>query len=140
MQTIAAKLSRLSPAAKALTLQQRRHLIHGCGGSPRRANKALRHGFAELLADAYAAALEAGAAHVKAVQQCDALWLDLVPRQADAEPADESGADEADDEASEPAAATAKPRAPRFMGKRPSLMPTAAETAAILASVSQPAA
>lgn len=104
MQTIATKLSRVAPIA-GFTKQQTRHLIHGCGGSPRRANKAARLGLHEVLSSAYAAAINDGLSHTQAVQRCDALWLELVPA-ADTKPADTEPAATVD---AEPAVAKPTP-------------------------------
>lgn len=99
MQEIATKLARIATVAKAagLTADQQRHLIHGTGGSPRRAKRAIRLGIHEQLIAAYAAALADEGSHVLATAACNKLWAELVP----SAPVD----DEAEDDgAAEPAA------------------------------------
>lgn len=108
MQTIAIKLSavRSIAAAAGRADNELRSLIHGCGGSPRRAKRMLRSSpeVAKMLAEAYAAALLEGTHHVHAVKACNAMYLTLVPAtKADAEPSDDGEGDP--DEHSEEAAA-----------------------------------
>ncbi|MBI5270678.1 MAG: hypothetical protein HY856_13485 [Burkholderiales bacterium] len=95
MQEITAKVARVRPAARGMNEQDIRHLIHGTGGSPRRAKRAIKLGIAPMLADAYKAALDDGLAHVQAVARCNELWADLVPANEPAEPADAEPSDEA---------------------------------------------
>ncbi len=106
MQDIATKLIRIAAAAKAagLTSDQARHLIHGTGGSPRRAKLAIRWGLHDQLIDAYTATLSDAGSHPTAVAACNRLWAELVP-----------SADEAGDAAAEVAAAQviAAARAPK---------------------------
>lgn len=108
MQTIDAKLSRIAAVIKAagLTADQARHLIHGTGGSPRRARRAIRLGIHMQLIDAYAAALAEGGSHTQAVIRCNALYLELVPSAPAAGPNDETDGD--DGAAEEAAAAVTK--------------------------------
>lgn len=129
MQDIATKLSRVAAVAKAagLTTDQTRHLIHGTGGSPRRAKRAIRLGIHEQLIDAYTAALAETGAHNTAVIACNKLWADLVP----STPAD---ADEADEEAGEPAAAA--PAAPAAKRSRKPVAQAIAEQAVAVAATS----
>jgi hypothetical protein len=104
MQTLTQKLSRITTKPAGWTQQDLRHLIHGCGGSPRRANKAIRLDFAETLRDAYKAALGDGSAHATATQQCDDLWATLTAtpdteatEETDPHAAEDAAADEAID-------------------------------------------
>lgn len=92
MQTIEAKLAKIAAAltAAGLTRDQGRHLIHGTGGSPRRAKRAIRMGIAPMLIEAYDAALNETGAHAKAVIACNAMWNDLVPRAAGTESDDDT--------------------------------------------------
>src|SRR5690242_16068550 len=73
MQDIATKIARVRPVAKAagLTADQMRHLIHGTGGSPRRAKRAIKAGIAEQLIETYQAALEDEGSHAGAVIKCN---------------------------------------------------------------------
>lgn len=98
MQTIETKLAKIAAVAKAagLTADQQRHLIHGTGGSPRRAKRAIRLGIHEQLIDAYNAALADNGSHAQATNACNQLWAQLVPSTPD-------------DETKAPAAAAAKP-------------------------------
>lgn len=93
MQEITTKLAKITHLTRPLGLtdDQARHLIHGTGGSPRRAKKAIALGIHEQLIDAYTAALEETGAHAKAVIACNAMWAELVPaaEPADAEPESE---------------------------------------------------
>lgn len=104
MQTIETKLARIAAVAKAagLTTDQQRHLIHGTGGSPRRAKRAIRLGIHEQLIAAYTAALATEGSHAIATNACNKLWAELVP----STPADEN--DDADEAAEAPAAQPAK--------------------------------
>lgn len=85
MQTIESKLSRVLPIATAagLSADQARHLIHGTGGSPRRAKRAIRLGIHGQLIEAYEAALEETGAHASALSACNGLWADLVPTESE---------------------------------------------------------
>ena len=87
MQEITTKLAKITAITRSigLTDDQARHLIHGTGGSPRRAKKAIRLGIHQQLIDAYSAALEETGAHATAVIACNAMWAELVPA---AEPAE----------------------------------------------------
>ena len=140
MQDITTKLSRVTAVAKAagLTNDQTRHLIHGTGGSPRRAKRAIRLGIHDQLIAAYTAALSETGAHATAVIACNRLWAELVPSAPAAdEPADTDGADadEAGDEADAAvakAAAKPAPRRIRRAGVVPSMMPSEADLKALL--------
>lgn len=72
MQTIAHKLTVVSksPAAAGWSENELRALIHGTGGSPRRAKRLLKADpeQAKTLADAFAADIAAGTAFVNAVK------------------------------------------------------------------------
>lgn len=95
MQTITEKLARVH-VIDGYTKADYRHLIHGCGGSPRRANKAAKHGLADMLRDCYVMALAEGDAHATATRKCNDLWLSLVPKADDAEGAEAQAALDAD--------------------------------------------
>lgn len=133
MQDIATKVARVSAVAKAagLTVDATRHLIHGVGGSPRRAKRAIRYGVHQQFIDTYTGALHDGDAHVQAVAKCSTLWLATFPSTG-AEPSED------DDDASDAAetaiakAATPAPRRTRRMGAMPSMMPSAADLKALL--------
>jgi len=101
MQDIATKIARVRPVAVAagLSVDQMRHLIHGTGGSPRRAKRAIKAGFAEVLADAYEAALQDEGSHAKAVAKCNAMWTDLMPGRPTDDEDSEGGATDADPQA-----------------------------------------
>lgn len=131
MQTIESKLAKITSLSRSLGLtdEQARHLIHGTGGSPRRAKRALRLGIHQQLIDAYTASLEETGAHATAVIACNKLWAELVP-------ATEPGGD--DDVAGEtmpvapvaPAAvakpkSTAMPKAKRGTAAKPATNPAA---------------
>lgn len=78
MQTITAKLARVISAAPAgWTKDDCRHLIHGTGGSPRRARRLLKTNpmLAATLRDAYIAAIDNGKAHTQAVLACSEMYL-----------------------------------------------------------------
>ena len=139
MQDIATKLSRVATAIKAagLTHDQARHLIHGTGGSPRRAKRAIRLGIHDQLIAAYSAALLDGGSHATATAACNKLWAELVPSAPAADPDDTDtpdGDDAGDDADDAVAAAAAKPAPKRIrrMGVVPSVMPSAADLKALL--------
>lgn len=141
MQDITTKLARIAAVTKAagLSADQARHLIHGTGGSPRRAKRAILLGIHTALIDAYGAVLAESGAHATAVVACNKLWADLVP----------SPAADADDEAQDAAAAHitligdeghAEAQAQaiqaikrvRRQGVMPSMMPSPADLKALL--------
>lgn len=107
MQTIATKLAAVksSPAAAGWSDNELRSLIHGCGGSPRRAKRMLRNSpdVAKMLAEGYAAAIAEGTHHIHAVKACNSMFLALMGATGTAPAADET--DETDEEADEPAPA-----------------------------------
>jgi hypothetical protein len=80
MQTIADKSLAIRAVAHAAGIKGDaiRHLIHGCGGSPRRAKRAIKAGVAELLAETYKAALDSGLSHTQAVIRCNEVAAPLL--------------------------------------------------------------
>lgn len=118
MQTIATKLTavRSIPAAQGWSDNELRSLIHGTGGSPRRAKRLLRAdpALAKLLAEQYAAAIESGTHHIHAVKACAEQFAEMFGRPApsdddtdgDDTEAGEAGEGDADEQpAAEPVAA-----------------------------------
>lgn len=91
MQTIATKLAAVKSiaAAEGWADNELRALIHGCGGSPRRAKRILRadQAVAKVLSESYANAIAEGMHHVHAVAACNQQFAEMFPRAA--EPSDE---------------------------------------------------
>lgn len=98
--SIATKLSRISSALKAAgwTEKQGRHLIHGTGGSPRRARRLLKDNIelAVALRDAYAKGIADGVPHSKLMPLCNELYRREMARIA---PADDADSDDAGSDA-----------------------------------------
>lgn len=70
MKTIATKIAALRPFAAGIADDALRHIIHGVGGSPRRAKRLLRSdpNSALGLGEDYVADITAGVPHVTAVR------------------------------------------------------------------------
>lgn len=140
MQTIESKLARIAAviAAAGLTSDQGRHLIHGCGGSPRRARRAIRMGVHQQLLDTYGAALLDAGSHVTATHQCNALSIELLGLQR----AGGTGDEETDDEALAaglglPAAPVAAPAPAPVKAKAPAARRGLAHAAAPVATTTK---
>lgn len=136
MQTITTKLAAVKSCAAAAGWadNELRSLIHGVGGSPRRAKRVLKANptLAKSLADAYAAAIKAGTPHITAVKAAAQQFAKLVPS-TEAPEGGEGGDDDAADAA--PAPAKAKPTKPAKVVKANATKPAkkgATELAALL--------
>lgn len=139
MKTIAVKLSAVKSAAAATGWESNdlRALIHGCGGSPKRAIRLLKHspGVARMLAEAYAAALAEGMHHVHAVKACNEMFLSIVPKTATTPEAPEGGEGEAEAEPVELIAEQAElPLAPAKPAKGKAKGKSLADLAALIAT------
>lgn len=98
---IASKLAKVRRAAPAgWTDDQLRHLIHGTGGSPRRAIRLLKADteIAAAFRDQYAAEIDANVHHVTAVRNAAARYLAMFPPAAN-----DDGETEPEEEQPEPA-------------------------------------
>lgn len=137
MKTIDQKLTivRTVAAAAEISADDLRALIHGCGGSPRRAKRVLRQdpALAKLLAEQYRTAIEAGEHHVHAVKACSEQFRAMFGIAAESADAESADADEAD---AEEADATAEAITPVRTRRRTKPV---AEAAAALAALAQPA-
>ena len=147
MKTIAEKLTivRTAKAAAGWTDDALRHLIHGTGGSPRRAKRLLNSdpALATMLAEQYRIAVEEGHAHVSAVKLCAEQYRAVFPSATEApeggEGDDESDVDAEEAEATAQAIAAVEAAAP-VRRRRVKVKPLA-EAAAALAALAdaQPA-
>lgn len=103
IRPITLKLARVRAMAQAAGLDdaQTKALIFGCGGSPRRAKRALRYGLADFFASLYAAAYDETGYHSTARAMCNREWRAVMDGEFD--PADTDcqaeGADDADTDA-----------------------------------------
>lgn len=96
MQTIDTKLAKIRGAApEGWTDDALRHLIHGTGGSPRRAKRLLARadGSAELFAGKYRDAVAAGLPHSACVMAGNKLWAETYggPVESDGDDDDSEG-------------------------------------------------
>lgn len=101
MQAISHKLSRVMSAAPAdWSRDDVRHLIHGVGGSPRRARRLLKadDGLAQALElrDAYIADIGNGVPHTNAVANANGRWQERFVTESDAADA-QDGDDDTDE-------------------------------------------
>jgi hypothetical protein len=106
MQLIATKLSAVRPAAEGWTDNELRSLIHGCGGSPRRAKRALRSeleveglSLAGFLQSQFDADIAAGTHFIHATRNANQRWAALFP--STEAPEGGEGEDDADPEGAE---------------------------------------
>jgi hypothetical protein len=80
MQTIATKLTAVRPFAAGFTDNELRSLIHGTGGSPRRAKRLLKTSLvaAKELATKFADDIREGTPFVTAVQAANARYAEII--------------------------------------------------------------
>lgn len=104
MQTIATKLAAVRKHAAGWNDHDLRCLIHGVGGSPRRARRVLKAdaALAKMLAEQYATAIESGTHHVHAVKACNESFLAMFAPSTETDTEAAEGGEGEDESEAEP--------------------------------------